>query len=462
MTMQGRLLVVDDEKLIRLALREKLEEEGFMISEAGSGAEAMKLIKENEYDLVLLDYKLPDLDGIEILKKSLALATDPTFIIMTAYSTVESAVEAMKLGAFDYINKPFNFDSLKHTIRKALERSSLKREVTRLRSEQMKAFVKSRIIGNSQHVISLLAWIDKVAESAATTILIEGESGTGKDLVARTIHYNSSRRNKPFMNITCSAISETLLESELFGHEKGAFTDAKKKKIGLFEAANGGTVYLDEIGEMGLSLQSKLLRFLEEKTFMRVGGLHDISVDVRVIAATNKNLEKETGRGNFREDLYYRLKVIPITLAPLRERKEDIPLIIDHFIKQYNTEFRKKTSGVSNDALAVLMDYNWPGNIRELRNLIERIMILENKEFIEKEDLPQSILERASLPDSSRERDMKSFPLPEKGVSLEDVEKNFITQALQKTGGNQTRAARLLRMTRDAFRYRMKKFGILH
>jgi DNA-binding NtrC family response regulator len=356
----------------------------------------------------------------------------------------------MKLGAFHYVNKPFDVEEIVLLADKALETTRLRREVRAIRSSQSREYGFDAIIGNSpamQRVKSLLA---RVAESPASTVLLTGETGTGKDLAAKAIHYNSERASKAFVNITSSALPEQLLESELFGHERGAFTDARQQKRGLLEAADRGTVFLDEIGEMTLPLQSKLLRFLEEKAFKRVGGLTDIRVDVRVVAATNKNLEEDVKVGKFREDLFYRLQVMPITLPPLRDRKGDITLLASYFVDRYNREFKRRIRGLSSAAITLVDQYSWPGNIRELRNAIERAMLLTTSDWIEAEDLTTL----------TRKVPATQFQLPPDGVSLEEVERQLLTQALERTGGNQTQAAQLLRINRDQVRYRIEKFGL--
>ncbi len=452
---QESILLVEDEKLIRWSLANRLSKEGYSVVEVDRGGDALKTLEEKEIDLVLLDYRLPDMDGLHVLKNLPQSSRDIPVIMMTAYSTVESAIEAMKLGAFDYLNKPFEIEELLVTLQKALENTSLKRELSRYRRAQEERFGMSNLVGRNPRIVEVFELVKKIAASSATTILLQGESGTGKDLLANTIHYASDRAKKPFMNITCSALPEQQLESELFGYEKGAFADAKTSKKGLFELADGGTVFLDEVGEVGPSLQSKLLRFLEDKSFKRVGGTTDIHVDIRMVAATNSNLEQAVAEGRFRKDLYYRLKVIPINLPPLRERPEDIPLLVKHFIDHFNREFKKNTRGVTHTAMQALMEYPWPGNIRELKNLIERVMILENKEMIDHPDLPTEILVQEPYKPVEQ-----AFTLPPGGVILEDVEKSLIEQALKRTGGNQTRAAKLLGLTRDTLRYRLKKFDL--
>jgi two-component system, NtrC family, response regulator AtoC len=450
-----KILLVEDEKLIRWSLANRLAKEGYQVREADNGTEALHAVDEQEMDVVLLDYRLPGMDGLEVLRRLGQAHPELPIIMMTAYSTVESAIEAMKLGAFDYLNKPFEMDELLVTLQKALETTALKRELGRYRREQEQRFGIQSLVGQNPRMQEIFTLVRKIASSAATTILLQGESGTGKDLIAHTIHYSSDRAKKPFMNITCSALPENLLETELFGHEKGSFTDAKQSKKGLLELAEAGTVFLDEVGEMGLGLQSKLLRFLEEKTFKRVGGTVDIRVDVRIVAATNSNLEQAISEGRFRKDLFYRLKVIPIFIPPLRERPEDVPLLVKYFIDFYNREFKKNTRGITKPALQVLSEYPYPGNVRELKNIIERVMILENKEVIDVPALPQELLgQDPSL------APQPAFLLPHQGVVLDDVEKSLIDQALRRTAGNQTRAARLLGLTRDTLRYRLKKYNI--
>ncbi len=478
MTATDKILLVDDEKLIRMTLHDRLEQAGFRVTEAERGDEALECVRRDDPDLVLLDYRLPDLDGLEVLRRIRREGTETGVILMTAYSSVDSAVEALKLGAADYLKKPIDHEQLLAAITRTLETTRLRREVRRLRSEQRKQFGSARIIGRSPAIRALLELIHKVAGSAAATVLIQGESGTGKDLAAKAIHQASDRADKPFMNITCSALPETLLESELFGHEPGAFTDAKRLKKGLLELADGGTVFLDEIGDMGATLQAKLLRFLEEKTFRRLGGGRDLRVNVRVIAATNRPLERAVRQGDFREDLYYRLNVVPIELPPLSERPEDIPDLVGHFVAQFNREFRKNTHGVTPEALGCLTRYHWPGNVRELRNVIERAMILEQREELDVTDLPEEIVHAAPRARASGDSSpgpgaaasgtgtgtaprTAHFALPEGGVSLSEVERDLLRQALETTDGNQTRAAGLLDISRDALRYRMKKFGML-
>jgi DNA-binding NtrC family response regulator len=445
---KATLLIVDDEELVRWSLRERFTREGYSVIEAGTAAGGME--QAAGADLVLLDYKLPDGDGLTVLRRIKETAPDTPVILMTAFSTVENAVDAMRHGAYDYLNKPFDLDEVALCVEKALETSRLRSEVRAFRSTQAKAYSFETIIGQSAAMTAAKTLLGRIAGSPASTVLLTGETGTGKDLAAKAVHYNSDRAAKPFVNITCSALPEQLLESELFGHERGAFTDARQQKRGLLESSDGGTVFLDEIGEMVPALQSKLLRFLEEKTFKRVGGLADIRVDVRVVAATNRNLETEVREGTFREDLFYRLQVMPILLPPLRERSGDIPLLAHHYVDRYNREFKKRVRGLTPEAMAMLEQHRWPGNIRELRNVIERAMLLLDKEWIEPEDLTAL----------TRPGSASLFHLPADGVNLEDIERQFLVQALERAASNQTHAGQLLGINRDQVRYRIEKFGL--
>ncbi len=456
---RDRVLIVEDEKLIRWSVGARLKEEGYDVAEAETGSAAFRLLAGDDCDLMLLDYRLPDTNGIEVLERVRREAPEVSVILMTAYGTVDTAVQAMKLGAFDFLTKPVNLDQLIAIVQKALETTRLRREVHRLRKQQRESHGDIQMIGQSPGMSQVLELIGKVCISRAATVLIEGESGTGKDLVAKAIHYGSPRGDKPFVNITCSALTETLLESELFGHERGAFTDARTQKKGLLEVADGGTAFLDEIGEMGQAMQAKLLRFLEEKTFKRVGGTRDIQVDVRIVAATNRLLEEAVQAGRFRADLFYRLKVIPIMLPPLRDRIEDIPLLVQHFLDHYNRDLRKNTQGITSEAMDKLLRYHWPGNIRELRNVIERILILENKDVIEVEDLPVGIGHGKKRGGVTSSEGPSGLPL--ESMTLEELERTAIQQALERSHQNQVKAAKLLDISRDTLRYRMKKFGLL-
>jgi len=454
-----KILVVDDEHLIRWSLEQNLKKQGYEVATAGSGEDALRLLQEESPDLMLLDIQLPGMNGMDVLEKVKELDQGVSVIMITALGVLETAVKAMRLGAYDYINKPFNLDELAIIIRKALETHELKREVAQLRSILPKKFRAENIIGESTDMKHVLDLIRKIAKSDAGTVLIQGESGTGKELVAKAIHYESARGDKPFMAINCAAVPETLLESELMGHEKGAFTDAKSLKKGLFEMADGGTVFLDEIGDMPQGIQAKLLRVLEDRTFRRVGGTRDVHIDVRIISATNKDLLAAIHEKTFRNDLYYRLQVIPIHLPPLRERRQDIPILVRNFIENFNREFGKTVQGIAEDAEKFLLGYDWPGNIRELRNVIERAIILENEAIIKLDHLPRELV--------SQERSTHSNPvssgqfqltLPAEGIDIEDVERELIRQALEISDSNQSKAAKMLNLGIDAFRYRMKKF----
>jgi len=453
-----KILVVDDEHLIRWSLEQNLKKQGYEVLSAGSGEDALKILREENPHLMLLDIQLPGINGIEVLERAKEIDEEVIVIMVTALGVLETAVKAMRLGAHDYINKPFNLDELAIVIKKALETGELKREVAHLRSEQTRRYGISNLIGEGRHMKNVLAMVEKVARSDASTVLIQGESGTGKELVAKAIHYESARADKPFMAINCAAVPETLLESELMGHEKGSFTDAKAQKRGLFEIADGGTIFLDEIGDMEPGMQAKLLRVLEERSFRRIGGTKDIQVDVRIISATNKDLLKAIEEKTFRNDLYYRLQVIPIYLPPLRERREDILVLVQHYIDFFNREFGKNVKGISKMAEKFLMEYNWPGNIRELRNIIERAIILENEETLLLEHLPQEIVAKAG---GAGLGGPMNFRIPPEGVDIEDLERELIRQALEISDGNQSKAAKKLNLGIDAFRYRMKKFGFL-
>ncbi len=455
--MTAKILVIDDEKLIRWMLNDVLGKEGYQVITAETGEAGLKLVEEEGPDLILLDLRLPGIGGMEVLDRVKKIEPEALVIILTAHGTVESAVEAMRKGAYDYLNKPIDLEETKLVVRKALETVQLKREVVQLRRGQKERFGLDDIVGVSEAATEILDMVKRIAQSSATTVLIQGESGTGKELVAKAIHYQSARAERPFMAINCTALPQTLVESEVFGHEKGAFTDAKHLKKGLLEMAHGGTVLLDEIGDMYPPAQAKLLRVIEEKNFKRVGGTRDIRVDVRMIATTNRDLSQQVKEQSFREDLYYRLKVFPISIPPLRDRPDDILLLAKYFVALYNKEFRKHVTGISPEGEALLMKYPWPGNIRELRNTIERAMILGSGEVIMPEHLPKEIATGSPVEDTVP----ASFQIPKGGVDLKDLEKDLVQQALKQASGNQVHAGRLLGISRDALRNRMKKYGML-
>lgn len=452
--MKVRVLIVEDEKLIRWSLRQKLETHQYSVKGVENGELAFAELDAGIFDLILLDYKLPDTTGLDILRKIRETDQDVVVIMMTAHSSIESAVDAIKLGAYDYITKPFDMDELLRTIEKALETTKLRREVRELRRHIQHEYGVDRIIGQHACMIELFDVIDRVAQSSASTVFIRGESGTGKDLVARVIHYNSDRAPHPFMNITCTALSESLLESELFGHEKGAFTDAKTTKKGLFEVANGGTLFLDEVGDMPLGLQAKLLRFLEDRTFRRVGGTTEITVDVRVIAATNRNIEEAIEKGEFRSDLKYRLDVIIIDLPPLRDRGEDVKLLAQHYVYQFAKEFRKPINRIDDSAYDKLMNYAWPGNVRELRNVTERAVLLSKSDTFTADDCVLGRAEQTEKPIGS------GFVLPDSGIDLHALEESLVRQAIERTNNDQAAAANLLKLGRDALRFRLERYGL--
>jgi DNA-binding NtrC family response regulator len=465
-----RILIVEDEKLIRMSTRQVLEEAGYRVSEAEDGATGLQHLRNGEIDLVLLDYRLPDMDGLQVLRRMREFTPETAVILITAHAQIGSAFEVGKLGAYDHLDKPFKHDHLLATIARALETTGLRREVKRLRGELKRTFGGTSIVGRSEAMQQVSAMIRRVASTAGDTVLIEGESGTGKDLVARAIHLASNRADGPFMNIRCSELPETLLESELFGHERGASTDAGESKKGLLELADGGTVLLDEITEMGVGLQAKLLRFLEDESFKRVGGSTDIAVDVRVVAASNRSLQRAVQRDEFREDLHSRLEVMSIHLPSLAERREDIPDLVAHFIGLFNGELGKNIVGLTPDALDCLVRHPWPGNVRELRNVIERVMILRKGEQLDLTDLPEEIVDfdgvhvrepgetRAGEPDAASSA--AQIALAGEGVSMREMERAMVRRALEQSGGDRTRAARLLRISRDALRYKMQRFGL--
>ncbi|MBI4462554.1 MAG: sigma-54-dependent Fis family transcriptional regulator [Acidobacteria bacterium] len=468
-----RILVVDDEKLVRVSLQEYFERQGYPVLVAADAAEANRILREEQPQAVLLDVRLPDRSGMELLEEWKQAGLPGAVVMMTADPQLDDVKAAIKLGAYDFVSKPLDFDELSVTLSNALEASELRREVRSLRDEVRKRTGYREVVGTSETIRKLMDFVLKVARSEARSILITGESGTGKDLIAKVIHYESARADKSFVAINCSAIPETLLEAELFGHERGAFTDAKAMKRGLFEVADQGTLLLDEISEMSPFLQAKLLRVLEDQTFRRVGGLRDLKVDVRVIAASNRDLERMVVEKRFREDLFYRLSVISVPLPPLRERKEDILPLAEFFLRHYSQKFRKPMEDMTEELRRVLVNYDWPGNVRELKNAIERAMILEEGKNLTPSYLPIRVTSPHTSPLTSAGDDSggawtttpdgRRIPLweiPAGGTRLDEVERMLVEQALKQAHGNQSQAARLLDISRDALRYKMKKFRL--
>ncbi len=455
-----KILVIDDEKLIRWSFEKHLNVQGYRVYLAETGEEGIELFKKYYPDIVFVDNRLPGIQGLEVITEIKSIDEDAIIVFMTAYGSIDTAVTAMKNGANEYINKPFSFDEVNLLIENIKNNININNEIKLLRRQQREKITFDNIIGNSPVFKQIVQISKKIARSETTTILLLGESGTGKDLFARAIHNESNRKENPFVTINCSTFPDTLLESELFGHEKGAFTDAAKMKKGLFEIAEGGTVFLDEIGEINLTTQVKLLSVLENRTIKRLGSTSDIPVDIRIIAATNKDLLKSIEQKAFREDLYYRLKVFQIDIPPLREHKEDIPLLIDYFIELFNGQFNKKIKGVDRIALELMSHYQWPGNIRELRNVMERAIILESKDKIQPDNLPCEINTAAVSGTAPELGNPYQFDIPEEGISLETLEKQLIVQALKKTGYNQTKASKMLGISRDTLRYKKKKHGL--
>jgi len=461
------ILVVDDDAAIRWSLKEALQTWGFSAIDAGSVADGLAKFNSESPAAVLLDIDLPDGSGLDALREIKREQPDAIVIMITGNMAIESTISALRGGAYDFIGKPIHLEELRITIRNAIEARQLRREVAQVRKERATEFNFRQIVGESSAIKKMLTLAAKVAESEVSSVLLQGESGTGKDLIAKAVHYGSQRADHPFVAVNCAALPATLIESELFGYEKGAFTDAKARKEGLFEQAEGGTLLLDEIGELELSLQAKLLRVLEEGAFRRVGGLKDIPLDVRVLAASNRDLKTESDAGRFRLDLYYRLSIIQIDIPPLRERGDDVLLLSQYYIDTIGARIRRKSkiTGLSPEAAEVFRHYNWPGNVRELRNVIERALILEDSDRITTEYLPGSLLVSSPLEHSVPGLDEVStgFVLPDGGISLDQAELSFVRQAINRSGGNQTRAATLLGISRDQLRYRLKKledFGV--
>jgi two-component system response regulator PilR (NtrC family) len=458
MDMAQQILVVDDEKSMCEFLEIMLKKDGYEVTSTTSGEKALELLDNNLYSMVLTDVKMPGVTGFEVLRKSKEVSPDTVVIMITAYGSPEGAVTAIKEGAYDYVTKPFRVEEVKLTIKKSLERSNLIKENIRLRQAVEERYKFWNLIGKSPKMQRVYELVEKVSQTKAN-VLITGESGTGKELVAKAIHYNSIRKDQSFVTLNCGAIPENLLESELFGHMKGSFTGAIANKRGLLEMAAGGTLFMDEIGELPLPLQVKLLRVIQEREFKRVGGTEDIKVDVRIISASNQDLQQKVAQGTFREDLFYRLNVIQIKLPPLRERKEDIPLLVNHFVRKYSAETGKEITGVSSEALELLLSYDFAGNVRELENIVERSITLETSPTITDRHIRSYLNERMMS---------KSIPptleIPEEGIDLnkvvEDLEKAFILKALEHAEGVKKKAAELLGMNFRAMRYKLAKYDL--
>lgn len=451
------ILVADDERSMTEFLEIMLQKEGYDVITASSAEEAINALKTRAVDLVITDINMPEAGGMAVLKRSMELHADTPVIMITAFASTDTAVEAMKIGAYDYITKPFKIDEIKLTIAKALERRIDKAEIKRLKDEVTQPYKIGDLLGKSEKMIKLFNLIKKVANSRST-VLITGESGTGKELVAKAIHYLSDRKDQPFHSINCGAMPEQLLESELFGHQKGAFTGASSDKKGLLELSDGGTFFMDEVGEAPMSVQVKMLRVLQEREFKRVGGVKDIKVDIRVIAATNQNLEELIAAEKFREDFYYRLNIIHLHIPPLRERKDDIPLLVSRFIEKYAVEDNRPVTAISNEAMRLLENYNWRGNVRELENVIERAVVLASGSLIEPDNLPDEV----RFTSSSVSEEIAE--IPDSGVDLEGIissmEKDLLSKALEKARGKKKEAAKLLGLTFRSFRYKLAKYGI--
>ena len=449
-----KILVIDDSPEILTLFTEYLRAEGYEVDTSADGAGGIEMIEKKSYDLIITDMKMPSVDGMKVLEFALEHSPDSICIILTGYGTVKNAVEAIKMGAFDYLTKPVKMDEILVTLKRALDYRNLKMENLNLKNQLKKKYRFENIIGDHERIQKVFEIVEKVADTDST-ILILGDSGTGKELIAKAIHYNSYRRERPFVPVNCAAIPSELLESELFGHEKGAFTNAIRTRVGRFELANGGTVFLDEIGDMNPLLQSKLLRVLQERQFERVGGVKTIKTDIRVIAATHQDLKMAVQQKKFREDLYYRLNVIPVRIPPLRERKSDIPLLAHHFLDYFNRSKKKRIRAISDEAMESLMGYDWPGNVRELENTIERVVILIDHDIITPQDLPEKF---HSLP---QPEPPTLLEIPEEGISLDsavnEFERNLILQALIKTGWVKNKAARLLNLNRTTLIEKIKR-----
>ncbi len=453
-----RILVVDDERSMRELLAIVLKREGYEVLLADNGRMAVEVLRRQPIDLVISDIKMPDMSGVEVLRAAKQVDHDVPVVMITAFASTETAVEAMRLGACDYLSKPFDVDELKLKVREKLEGRRLKQENLLLKRALGTAHEFSSIVGRSEPMQAVFRLIETIARTSST-VLITGESGTGKDMVARAIHFNSLRRDRPFVALNCGAVPETLLESELFGHMRGAFTGADSNKKGLIEVAEHGTIFLDEIGEMSPTMQVKLLRVLQERRFRRVGGTEEIHADIRVLAATNQDVAKLIAEGRFREDLYYRLNVIPVHLPPLRERAEDVPLIAEHLVARIAAQMEKPMHGISQEAMTLLGAYGWPGNVRELENVLERAVALEQSPVILPENLPEQVRDYPA-----KARLATPIVLPDTGFDLEahvkGIERDYIAQALKRAGGVQVKAAELLGMSFRSFRYYARKYNL--
>jgi len=453
----ARVLVVDDEKLIRWSVAERLQRDGYEVLSAESGEQALELLAASPPDLMLLDVRLPGIDGVQTLQRALSIHPDVAVLMMSAHSTVDIAVEAMKHGAVDFLVKPFPFQVLDAAVERAIATARTRRQISALSSERRDPGALEVVVGDSAAMAQVRSMIGRLASSDTTTVLIEGESGSGKEVVARGIHFQSARAERPFMQINCAALPEHLLESELFGHERGSFTDAHAQKRGLFESAEGGSVMLDEIGDLPPGGQAKLLRLLENKAFRRVGGVQELRCDVRVIAATNVDLEERVAEGRFRADLFFRLNVVRIVVPALRDHAEDVPALAAHFIARFNQEMKRQVRGVSAPAMEMLKGYHWPGSVRELRNVIERAFILHAGAD---EIRPEHLTPELRKAEPARRAEKLVPPVNDKGLVLDDVERKLIAEAMERASGNQSRAARLLGVSRDTLRYRLKKHGM--
>ncbi len=460
MNEQKTILVVDDEEFIRLNLKRIFSEENYNVLLENTGNGAIERIKSDKIDIALLDINLPDINGLDVLKQIKEIQPDLLVIMITGYASVESAVNAIKLGAYDYIKKPFKADAIKLITRLALETQSLKKTVKELRKQTQKPFALDRILGVSEEIKRMKNQITEFAKYDSETVLITGESGTGKELVASALHFLSPRANKEFVEINCASIPETLLESELFGYEKGAFTDAKGKKRGLLEKADGGTLFLDEIGEMSMSLQAKLLRLIENKRFRRLGSTEDINVDIRIIAATNIDLNKAIEENKFRKDLYYRLNVLRIEVPPLRKRKDDILVLAAYFLDHFSQKFSKQIKDFSDEAKELMLNYNWPGNVRELKNSIERIVILQKEPIIDVKHLPREWYETSGETFTNLLVDKIDFRNYSYNEILHNIEKQLLEKAFYMCGKNTSQTARTLKIPRETLRDKLAKYNI--